>query len=266
MGSSLIKLCYEDEGQSTDIRTYYIEDVLHVALQDVLIVLNKENRKISSSYVAKSMAGLLRAQLEALDNDEYTMLPVQNPLFPDQTEVFVTQPGLYRVLSSDRSSAGKKFQKWLFHEVIPSIANYGTYPPPLSAKGSALSKMAEMVAVNARMLADTIARQELLESKVQNVASDIEQIRTQMVKIEAKSNDVSLITVTDRLNERGLLFTSEQEYELWSWCENITLSKSRPKDTFGSRNRLSHRYTLETVDDGIELLKETKGWFITECV
>ncbi len=76
------------------------------------------------------MAGLLKSQLENLEPDEYISIPVENATFKGETEVFVTQPGLYRVLSSDRSMAGKRFPKWLYHEVIPSLTKHGVYPPP----------------------------------------------------------------------------------------------------------------------------------------
>ncbi|MCW0134704.1 hypothetical protein OIU89_08550 [Escherichia coli] len=49
-------------------------------------------------------------------------------------------------MSSDRSAAGKRFQKWLFHEVIPSLTKHGVYPPPPEAKGSVLAQMAEILA------------------------------------------------------------------------------------------------------------------------
>lgn len=265
MENNLIKLCYEDDGQVTNIRTYYIDEVIHFSLKDVLVVLNKENRKIDSAYVAKSMTGLLRAQLEALDDEEFTMLPVLEPRHPGEKEIFVTQPGMYRVLSSDRSSAGKRFQKWLFHEVVPSISKYGTYPPPLVSEGSSLSQMAEMLAQNSRVLADTIAKQELLESEVSNVRSDVDKVIGRIQKLEEDSSDFyTVMTVSQRLSELNFVYTSVQEYEVWCWCENITLSKSRWRSSKGVASWSHYLYPIETIDDAVSLLRESKGWFSQE--
>ena len=42
----------------------------------------------------------------------------------------VYEPGLYRLLLKSRKPEAKKFQKWVFKEVLPSIRKYGVYPPP----------------------------------------------------------------------------------------------------------------------------------------
>ena len=111
LNNNLRKICYEGESGASNIRTCIHEDITHISLKDILITINKENKEIDDSYVTKSLSGILKAQSEALDEDEYILIPVKDPRFPNQKEIFVTQPGLYRVLSSDRSMAGKRFQK-----------------------------------------------------------------------------------------------------------------------------------------------------------
>jgi prophage antirepressor-like protein len=40
----------------------------------------------------------------------------------------VTEPGLYRLLSSkSRKPIAKRFQRWVFHQVLPSIRKTGSY-------------------------------------------------------------------------------------------------------------------------------------------
>ena len=43
---------------------------------------------------------------------------------------FVSEPGLYRLIMSSRKPEAKKFQRWVFHEVLPSIRRYGYYIAP----------------------------------------------------------------------------------------------------------------------------------------
>lgn len=38
----------------------------------------------------------------------------------------VTEPGLYRLISQSRKPEAKAFQRWIFHEVLPSIRKHGT--------------------------------------------------------------------------------------------------------------------------------------------
>ena len=40
---------------------------------------------------------------------------------------FVSEPGMYRLIFMSRKPEAKKFQRWVFHEVLPSIRKYGFY-------------------------------------------------------------------------------------------------------------------------------------------
>ena len=130
MNNDLILICYDGDSGSSDIRTFYQGTILYVALRDIYKTLNKENRKLNDKHIAKTMVGIIEAELESLDSDEYLMVPVADGSYTEKDEAFVTQAGLYRVLSGDRSETGKRFQRWLFHEVIPAIFKYGEYPAP----------------------------------------------------------------------------------------------------------------------------------------
>ena len=50
----------------------------------------------------------------------------------------VYEPGLYRLLAKSRTEAAKRFKRWLFHQVLPSIRKHGTYPPPTNPAVAAL--------------------------------------------------------------------------------------------------------------------------------
>ena len=42
----------------------------------------------------------------------------------------VSEPGLYRLIFMSRKPEAKKFKRWTFHEVLPSIRKYGYYIAP----------------------------------------------------------------------------------------------------------------------------------------
>jgi prophage antirepressor-like protein len=260
MASELVKICYEGETGASDIRTCQFDGVLHISLEDLLITLNKENRELNDKHISKSMAGILRNQLEALDTDEYIRIPRENKKFQEDTEIFVTQPGLYRVLSSDRSQAGKRFQKWLYNEVIPSLTKHGCYPAPLTPKGSALSQMAEILAQNSRALADAIVRQDILESEVKNVKSKLTNIDDRVASIEVKGADFKhIVTVRDRLSFLNMTTGTEQELEIVSWCENLHFRYDEPKITCPSGERANVRYSSKIIDEAILLINLANG-------
>lgn len=222
-----------------------------------MITLNKENREINADYTVKSMAGIIRAQLQALDPDEYMMTDIENGAFEGQKEIFVTQPGLYRVMSSDRSAAGKRFQKWLFHEVIPSLTKHGIYPPPPEAKGSALAQMAEILAQNSRALADAIHRHEKLAEDVSQVKGKVADVENRLNLLESSPSVVNedMQSLDSRLAFLDMSMEEKHAAETLAWCENISVQKNR---TVIRRDcRENSLFTTQTIDEAIAIMTES---------
>lgn len=259
MESELINICYEGESGVSDIRTLIYDGLLHISLKDVLVTLNRENRELNENHIPKNMAGLLKSQLETLEPDEYISTPVGNATFKGETEVFVTQPGLYRVLSSDRSMAGKRFQKWLYHEVIPSLTKHGVYPPPPETKGSLLTQMAEVVAQNSRMIADSLARQDAIEQDVIEVKNQLGHVVKKINSLDVSSKiDEFIVTVRERCNELDMELDSVTEEHLVAWCDNLSLNKNKRIRRCASGNWLNSRYDLLIIDEAISLVLNSK--------
>ena len=63
-----------------------------------------------------------------LDNDEKGLQSVES-LGGIQKVQFCTEPGLYRIIftSKSKNETVKKFKRWVFHEVLPSIRKTGEY-------------------------------------------------------------------------------------------------------------------------------------------
>ncbi|EPO6576487.1 BRO family protein [Escherichia coli] len=257
MNSNLTRICYRGETGESDLRTLILGEILYISLRDVLVTLNKENREINADYTVKSMAGIIRAQLQALDPDEYITTDAENGVFEGQKEIFVTQPGLYRVMSSDRSAAGKRFQKWLFHEVIPSLTKHGVYPPPPEAKGSALAQMAEILAQNSRALADAIHNHEKLAEDVSRVKGKVADVESRLNLLESAPSVVTedMHTLDSRLAFLDMSMEEKHATETLAWCENISVQKNRKvirKDC-----RENSLFTMQTIDEAIAIMTES---------
>lgn len=61
-----------------------------------------------------------------LDDDERGMLN-QHTLGGNQDMVIVSEPGVYRLIAQSRTQQAKRFQRWLYHEVLPEIRRTGSY-------------------------------------------------------------------------------------------------------------------------------------------
>lgn len=257
MNSNLTRICYRGETGESDLRTLILGEILYISLRDVLVTLNKENREINADYTVKSMAGIIRAQLQALDPNEYITTDAENSVFEGQKEIFVTQPGLYRVMSSDRSAAGKRFQKWLFHEVIPSLTKYGVYPPPPEAKGSAFAQMAEILAQNSRALADAIHNHEKLVEDVSRVKGKVANVENRLKLLESSPSTITedMQSLDERLAFLDMRMEEKHFIETLAWCENLSVQKNRKvirKDC-----RENSLFTIQTIDEAIAIMTES---------
>ena len=72
---------------------------------------------------------------DALDEDEITNL--RNPEVwnqPGRAPLIVSEPGLYKLIMRSRKPEAKEFQRWVTHEVLPTIRKTGGYIPATEAE------------------------------------------------------------------------------------------------------------------------------------
>lgn len=86
-------------------------------------------------FVAKDVCNILGIDTnhlrEALDDDEITNLrnsEVWNQ--PGRAPLTISEPGLYKLIMRSRKQEAKEFQRWVAHEVLPTIRKTGGYIPP----------------------------------------------------------------------------------------------------------------------------------------
>jgi len=83
-------------------------------------------------WVAKDVCQALELRdtgraIQSLDKDESKTFRVTDRLGREQESYIISEPGLYRLLSRSTKDEAKKFQRWLFHKVLPSIRKTGKY-------------------------------------------------------------------------------------------------------------------------------------------
>lgn len=83
-------------------------------------------------FVAKDVCDILGIDTnhlrEALDDDEITNLrnsEVWNQ--PGRAPLIISEPGLYKLIMRSRKTEAKEFQRWVTHEVLPTIRKHGIY-------------------------------------------------------------------------------------------------------------------------------------------
>lgn len=93
---------------------------------------------------------------DGLDSDEVTNLPITEigPKQGGKYPLIVSEPGFYKLVLKSRKPEAKAFQRWVTHEVLPSIRKKGGYI------AAAADETPEQIMARAVLLAqDTIARQ-----------------------------------------------------------------------------------------------------------
>jgi prophage antirepressor-like protein len=251
-----IVLSYPGTAGQQAVRTIKRGDEVLFSLEDVVKVLAAENGRLSRDEGGKGFKGIFAAQIEALDSDEQVVVTepqVRHYDLPHQT--YVTQPGLFRVVLRDTSPAAKQFQRWILHEVLPSIQKHGTYPPPLEHSHSSDIRRAT------ELLLEEIKAREELERQTKVKFDEHE------ARIEALANRITEGTGPDRL--AGCItvaeFCSEHDFDesrlqfIVAMSQKLCLEQTRPqgkKDgTTGSRSS-THLFPTDIIEMSINMTRE----------
>lgn len=84
-------------------------------------------------FLAKDVCDILEIRnpsdaLQSLDDDEKTNLGNSYVWSePGRRPLIISEPGLYRLVIRSRKPEAKEFQRWITHEVLPSIRKHGAY-------------------------------------------------------------------------------------------------------------------------------------------
>ncbi|UBT80588.1 hypothetical protein LCH33_004013 [Pseudomonas amygdali] len=255
--SAPLLLNYHAEHGISKIRSFYVNDKLYVSLEDVVLTLAKSNTKINSR-IKTGLGALLKAQLEVLDRDEfeYFATPDDTSTSPRQ-EVFITQPGLYRLISRDSTPASKNFQRWLFHEVLPSIHKHGTYPPPAKQPGSEIMSLAHALAQNTNLLIKEIEEREnlALETKLRfdETEKQLHEINQKIGEISPQLEYENFQKISDYCDEHNIKLDQQH---LWAMCTKLCIEQGiRAKNKLSPDGEKGHLYPKTIIKAAIEIIE-----------
>lgn len=68
-----------------------------------------------------------RDALAGLDDDERDGVGIPDSIGRVQQTIVINEAGVYRLIFKSRTQKAKQFQRWVFHEVLPSIRKTGSY-------------------------------------------------------------------------------------------------------------------------------------------
>lgn len=98
--------------EGNGVRTLNHDEQIWFAAPDVTKAL-----KLTNTTVA----------LRSLDGDEVTKFNLGG--LSGETN-FISEPGLYKLVGASHKPAAKRFNRWVTHEVLPSIRKHGAYMTP----------------------------------------------------------------------------------------------------------------------------------------
>lgn len=97
--------------EGNDVRTLNRDEQIWFAAPDVAKALELSNTTVAVS---------------SLDDDERAKFNLGR----QGDTNFISEPGLYKLIGASRKPAAKRFNRWVTHEVLPSIRKHGTYMTP----------------------------------------------------------------------------------------------------------------------------------------
>lgn len=231
MDQSNLILAYPENGES--IRTLYIDGEVLFCLQDVVELLAAQNTELSKEGEKSGLHGLTKGIIQSLEDDERYFEKEGGSSVGVQ---YVTQPGLFRIILADKSPACKKFQRWVLHEVLPSIQKYGTYPPPVQ-KGEAteLKRAVEFLLVEIdereRLERETKARFALNEER-------LEELNDRIAEVGKPSMPDGYLSVSEFCESISPPEKNEfQRQKIFGWCTKICVEEFYQVYKTGSESR-----------------------------
>lgn len=199
-------------------------------------IFNYNNRTIRTAgtpesplFCAKDVCDILelgnsRQALARLDDDEKGVILNDTPGGTQQMQA-VTEPGLYKLISSSRKPEAKAFLRWVAHEVLPSIRKTGQY--------SVNKTPAELLLEQVQMLVEQEKRQRALEVHAVTVDHRLEQLEAH------QQSGSGFVTVRGFCNLQGLRCSNEMAARIGkraahlARCAGVTL-RCTADETWGS--------------------------------
>ncbi len=113
---------------------------------DVRIFLDDEGNPMFNAKDVCAVLDIAPTAASRLDDDEKGLRLTQTP-GGEQSLLFVTEPGFYKLVMRSRKPEAKAFQRWVTHEVLPELRKRGSYQVPVTREQRIAAALAESNAI-----------------------------------------------------------------------------------------------------------------------
>lgn len=248
-------LLYPSESGALEIKTLQKNGITLFRLSDVVRVISKESQIIDGKEIS-NQASLLSESISALDDDErHIEYYGENTGIDAKFDYFVTEPGIYRVVSRAKSSGAKKFQRWVYHEVMPALRKYGVYPAPVESNDSFLLQLADQQAKQSQLLSQYIRqseeRFEKLDAKCDLNNKSIEKLTERVIEVETSNIPKDkFYNVSDTLN--SLNISNEHLILVIGFCEKICNENNQRYLRSLTGNREEQQFPMPVIEMALD--------------
>lgn len=147
---------------------------------------------------------------EYLDEDEITNIRTtdigQNG---GKAPVFISEPGLYKLIMRSRKQEAKEFQRWVTHEVLPQIRKTGGYIPTTDADDD-MAILAKAVLVAQKTI-------DLKNRQLQAKDAQIKELEPKAQALDAFTNVEDKLLIRDAAKVLSNAGTPISEKQLREW-------------------------------------------------
>lgn len=240
-------ILYPSTSGKVEIRTIDRNGKILFCFPDVVRVLAKDNVYFTNpTGKREGFSGLLSKLSSVLKEKHRVIILLQSPNeFGADHDFYLTEAGLYKLLTYDESEASERFQDWVFEDVLPSIRQYGVYPPPKEGV-SEMSTMVALLKQNVTLLAQEIDKRELLEQKVMTIDD-----RVSAIEDDIKDDD--LISISKFIESKNITLNEPELF--WSWCQKIKLQTGADSKKPSDDNFLKYKYPLFVLQQAYSEIK-----------
>ena len=184
--------------------------------------------------------------ISRLDDDEKNTISLTEGIPGNPNKTIVNEPGLYSLVLSSRKPEAKVFKRWITHEVIPDIRQYGMYATndfldkALGNPDNWIRMLTEYSAVkkeNETLKLKTVEQKEVIESQNNQITLmkpkasyyDLVLQTKNAVNITtiAKDYGLSAVTLNKKLHDYGVQYKQGGTWLLYQQYADMGYTKTR---------------------------------------
>lgn len=179
--------------------------------------------------------------------------------------IFISEPGLYALITHSKMPEAEKFTDWIYEEVLPTLRRDGQFKVEIGKRDGEINKLADGLLQTNRAL--IVANEELINSRrdAEQARQDSERARQDAVVLshrladiaqdviaKPKSDQLLHVLAVHELDEatREIAFTRCQRRSLTNALKRLTEKNPRAKELY--RNGY--------VPNGVNILNCVKDW------